>query len=394
MSRTGYSSFALYDQRTYASRTKEREVCFRTDSPGLRVSDSTWAPKLGAIVMARSQREAKQILQLRYQVYTHEMGARLAGADVERGELRDALDPWSFLWYAQENGVAVGTITQTMIADDFDLSLLPAELALHNFPRSASQPVGFSSRFTIAPDHRGSWVLPAMARYTYAHGRELGAKFDFMLTRPALVPLFERVGYLRYTTSAFRLRDFDLLIPMVLPATDYEHLRKVRSACLPCAMHFPHEPEWGAWLRASHPIIGTYYESDPRCEQSGAALTQRTSLPPHVAAELSSMSFVHHFQAGTSLHEPGDRMTCSYLKLRGQLSVRRDPHSNLIDFRQTTDGVAFTQDTIHCDSDAAVLCIPDSALARIVRRYPEQALHVQQLLEDASVTTDSEELLR
>lgn len=394
MSSIEYSPLALSNQHSFTSKTKDRALRFRSDSLGAQVRNSTWAPKHVTVAMARSQYEARRILQLRYQVYTHEMGARLDGTDVERRELSDSLDPYSFLWYAQENGVVVGTIAQTMIGGDFDLSMLPAELALENFPRSASRPVGFSSRFTIAPDHRGSWVLPSLARYTYAHGRELGAKFDVMLTRPALVPLFERVGYLRYTTSAFRLRDFDLLIPMVLPATDYEHLRNVRSACLPCAMHFPHEPEWGAWLRGNHPIIETYYESDARHEQRAAALVRRTALPLHIALELSAMSFVHHFQSGTSLHEPGDRMTCSYLLLQGQLRVKRGDESSSSERRHASDGVPFTRDTIRCEGEAAVLCIPDSAFARVVRRYPEQAALVQQVLEEASSTTDSEELLR
>lgn len=52
------------------------------------------------------------------------------------------------------------------------------------------------------------------------------------------------------TESAFHASDVGLLIPMVLPATDHDHLRSVRSACLPAAAYFRAEPEWGAWLRA------------------------------------------------------------------------------------------------------------------------------------------------
>lgn len=296
-----------------------------------------------------------------------------------------ALDRWSSLWYAREGDAVVGTLAQTIIGPGFDLSRLPPELELDDFPCSLSCPLGFSSRFAIVPDRRSTWVLPSLARYTYAHGRALGAKFDFMVTSPAHVPLFERLGYLRYTASAFHAKDVGILIPMVMPATDHEHLRSVRSACLSAAAHFEDEQEWGDWLRATHPMIGAYYESDVGHEQCGTALVERTGLPLNVAVELSAMSFVHHFPAGTSLRREGDRVRCTFVALQGQLSVGRSDDGDPSTRRRAPDGVEFSRATIRCESKAVVLCIPDSAVTRLERRYPEHAPCLQELVMRASL---------
>jgi hypothetical protein len=349
-----------------------------------RVTDPTWAPRHATVGMVGHEREARHVYQLRYRVYIHEQGRRPDGVDWERCELVDPLDPCSCLWYARDGESVVGTITQTIIGADFDLTRLPSALQLDAFPRSASCPLGYSSRFAIAPDHRSTWVLASLARYSYAHGRGLGGKFDFMATNPGLVPLFERLGYIRYTTSAIHTNiqsnDVGLLIPMVLPATDYEHLRNVRSACLPAAAHFPAEPKWGAWLRATHPIIGIYYGSDVRHERRGAAIAQRIQIPMHIAAELSSMSFVHHFPAGTPLRRAGDRVTYSFLALDGQVSVNRVEGADEAALACAPDGVAFSRVSIQCETDAVVLCVPDAAVIRLQRRYPEHAARLQRLV--------------
>lgn len=366
---------------------------FVAAAPGRRTTDSFWAPRHASVGIVNDEYEAKLVHQLRYRVYVHELGVHPENVDSERDELVGQLDPWSFLWYARENGAVVGTIAQTIIGPDFDLSRIPSALELDSFPRSATRPIGFSSRFAIAPDHRSTWVLPSLARHTYAHGRELGAKFDFMVTAPSLVPLFERLGYVRYTESAFHMRRVGLLLPMVLPATDHEHLRNVRSAFLPSTAYFRDEPGWGEWLRATRPIIGVYYGSDARREERAAVLAQRMQLPVNIAVELSSMSFVHHFPAGTLLLREGDRVTCSFLALDGQLSHTQgdggEPGS-----AYAPDGVAFSRATIRCETDAAVLSLPDSAFRRLMRRHPEHGARLQGLFGEASGPGDEDARLR
>lgn len=345
-----------------------------------------------ATAMAGNEIETSWVCQLRYRVYVHEQGRPLKGIDTQHGELTDPLDACSCLWYAKEGDAVVGTLTQTIIGPHFDLSLLPAALELDTFPHSAG-PFGYTTRFVIAPGQRGMWVLPSLARDSYAHGRMLGGKFDFMATNPSLVPLFERMGYVRYTKSGMYSDDIGLLIPMVLPATDREYLRSMRSACLPAAERFADEPEWHTWLRARRPMIGIYYDSERRHQVHAATLARRTCLPLDIAMELSTMSFTHQFPAGTILRRPGDRVTYDFLALDGRLSmIWHDDDESPV--RCAPDGVAFSRVTIRCETDADVLCVPDSAIARLQRRYPEHSGRLGELLQPTATGACAEGFLR
>jgi len=370
---------------------------FTIDRSGVeqpRSPDFAWAPRHAIVGMAKDENDTRSVCHLRHQVYVHEQGIPVHGIDAAQGELVDPLDPCSGLWYAKNDATVVGTVTQTMIGPNFDLSRLPAELELDRFPRATNCILGYSSRFAIAPYNRSSWVLPSLVRYSYAHARSLACKFGFMVTNPALVPLFERLGYLRYTETTYAHEKVGLLIPMVLPATDHEHLSEVRSACLPAAMHLAAEPEWGAWLRAKFPIIGVYYGSDRRHAAHGVALARQIDLPVDVAVELSLMSFAHHFPAGTSLRREGDRVMYSFFAVEGQIRVDRacsDASSRCF----APDGVEFSRAAIRCETDAVVLCIPDAAVLRLQRRYPEYILELHRLLkQNTTVGRAHEKILR
>jgi GNAT superfamily N-acetyltransferase len=351
-------------------------------TPDPLITDPLWTPPYAAVGIARNEHEARQVFQLRYRVYIHEQGRRRAeGIDWERGELTDPLDPWSYLWHVRDAEAIVGTIAQTIIGPDFDLSRLPPALELESF--HATCLIGFSSRFAIAPDYRGAWVFPSLARYTYAHGRKLGGKFDVMVTNPGLVSLFERLGYVRYTASSIHAKEIGLLIPMVLPATDHAHLRRFRSACLPAAAHFEPEPEWGAWLRTTRPIIGEYYGSDARHEQCARVVARQLHIPLHVAAELTTMSFAHRFPAGAPLLLGGDRVVCAFMPVEGQLGIHQAAIEDEPVTDRSPDGVALSRTAIRCETNALVLCVPIAGLLRLMRRHADHRHALQELMHQA-----------
>jgi hypothetical protein len=280
------------------------------------------------------------------------------------------------MWYAEEGENIVGTMTQTIIGPHFDLRQMPAEFALDTFPRSEAAPLSFCSRFVIAPSYRGTWVLPSLVRHLYVHARMQGGKFGFLMTRPGLVPLYERVGYLRYTRSVIDAKEFGLQIPMVLPGTDHEHLRKVRSTCLPATQYFPDEPEWGTWLRGTHPLMDAYYGPELAREAWHASVARQLCLPSDIASDLVAMSFVHMFSARTVLRRAGERATCAFLALHGELSVERSSDGPEAEAICTPDGVELARETIRCETDAHVICIPDIAITRAARRHPEHTAHL------------------
>lgn len=344
------------------------------------LADPSWTPQDARIGIAVNEHTKRRVYRLRHSVYIREQGIPRDGVDDAHGELQDPLDESSSIWYAEEGGSIVGTMTQAIIGPHFDLRQLPAAFALDTFPRSQWAPLSFCSRFVIAPDYRGKWVLPSLVRHLYMQGRMQGGRFGFMATRPGLVPFYERVGYLRYTHSVFDGKGFGLQIPMVMPGTDHEHLRKVRSACLPATRYFPDEPQWGTWLRGAHPLINAYYGPELWREAWHASVARQLSLPSDVTSDLVAMSFVHMFPAGTLLRRAGERLTCAFLALHGKLSVERRSDAAKSDSPCAPDGVELARATVRCETDSTVICIPDTAIARAARRHPEHTAHLAELM--------------
>jgi hypothetical protein len=322
----------------------------------------------------------REVRALRYEVCVYEQGRNPSGTDVDRREVSDVLDTVANIWCARDDGRLVGTISQAIIGSEFDFSAVHPALELEGFPRSPKHPLSYTGRAALAPTHRKSWVLPSLIRHCYVHGRALGGRFDFMMTNPGLVPLFERIGYLRYTTSVCHAPlEGGLLIPMVLPATDHGHLKRVRSACLSAVSRFAAEPEWGAWLRASHPIIDMYYGNEDRSPLRAAALAAWLRVPLDVAAELYASSFIHRFPAGTTLRVPGDRVTATFLAVNAPLRVvpmRADDTP----MRAALDGVPAARTTLQCERDTVIVCVPDGAVVRAVRKSDVWAKHLEHML--------------
>jgi hypothetical protein len=134
--------------------------------------------------MVSTEPEASEVYRLRFRVYVAEQGrGRLDGIDWERRELRDPLDACSHLWYAKYGPHIVGTITQAIIGPGFDLSRLPSAFEIPRLAQSAG-PLGYTTRFAIAPEYRNLWVRPSLVRHAYAHGRMFGVKFASSLRVP------------------------------------------------------------------------------------------------------------------------------------------------------------------------------------------------------------------
>jgi hypothetical protein len=342
-----------------------------------RTADVSWNPRDAIVATASNRTETSAVCQLRYRVYVHEQGKRPEGIDWQRGELSDPLDDSSCLWYAREGDSVIGTITQTIVDDDFDLTRLPAALELETFPREAG-PFGYSSRFAIAPDRRSLWVLPSLARHSYAHGRMLGGKFDFMAANPGRVGMFERIGYVRYTNAPVYSQGVGLLLPMILPATDHAFLRRIRSPCLAAAVLFHDEPQWREWLLARRPIIDLYYSPEYRRQVRETVLVQQATLPADVAEELDALSFVQHFGAGTVLQQIGDRVTCAFLAFEGKLVTERAAEESQV--RYAPDGVLLADTVIRSETDAVVLCAPEFAISRLRRRHPGHSAKLDGLI--------------
>jgi hypothetical protein len=75
-------------------------------------------------------------------------------------------------------------------------------------------------------------------------------------------------------------------------------------------------------------------------------------------------------------------VTSAFFALEGRLSVRHATGGGGSSVaRVAPDGIAFAGSTIRCETDAVVLCVPDAALARLKRRYPEHGDRLAGVLE-------------
>lgn len=351
---------------------------------------------------AESPDEREAIYRLRYDVYVREQDKTYAAADHGARTLSDPLDAASRLWYAAHSGSLVGSLRVTVVRPCFDASLLEPRLQLRAFPCTDDRPLSFSSRFVVGPSLRGTAVMSSLVVHAYAHVRSLGVPFDLMTTSPALVPLFERLGYVRYTHDAIETADAGVLIPMALATGDHDHLRDVRSAFLPATREFQAEPEWAAWLRERFPRVRAYYGARAR-EEAVALVAEALSVTPALASDLAALGFVHRFAAGDRLQRAGDRLTCTYIPLDARLRVAparhgTSPASDVVKPVGGDDGSAVAsvgrsvepgsrvQRDVLCEAGGRVLCLPEAALTLAARRAPERAAAVLRLARAAAIT--------
>lgn len=318
--------------------------------PGARAVAAARVPAGATLRAVRTEAERAAVYRLRYDVYVEEQGKRPHGADHGRRWLTDELDDASVTLYAEEGGHVVGTVRRTDPGRGYDFRSQPAALEIERFPLDAGNAVTLCSRFVVAADHRHSWVAPALLVDMYARGRQVGAVFNLIATNPALVPLYERLGYVRYTAGG-HLADVGLLVPMVLVLTDHEHLRRTRSCLALAVADHPHDPRWSAWLRATFPLVGDYYSADAPAVAS--SLLAPAGLSAECVRQLARRCFVHRFAAGDVLRRAGDRDTCCFVVLSGRLAW--------------TDGGETAGETdpaprLRCEDDAEVLCVPHDEL--------------------------------
>jgi hypothetical protein len=115
-----------------------------------------------------------------------------------------------------------------------------------------SSSLTFSSRLMVKPEYRGSAVLAGLLNAVYEYGRNHGSRFDFCQCAPALVSLYEQLGYRRYT-DGYMDEELGYRVPMVLMTEDNDHLRFVRSPFYRVARNYPTERSAREWFLAKFP---------------------------------------------------------------------------------------------------------------------------------------------
>jgi CRP-like cAMP-binding protein/predicted GNAT family N-acyltransferase len=186
------------------------------------------APSL-RIAQARTQDEREAVWRFRYQVYIEEMGKiALANADHKRRWLADDLDEDALILYAQEGDNVVATLRINNAAQTRLPPALEVAYRLARFNTIPSERLSFSSRLMVARDLRGSVALHKILARAYEIGLESGVLYDFCYCAPALIELYEHLGYRPYTEN-FLDPEVGYRVPLILTLRDAAHLEAVQS---------------------------------------------------------------------------------------------------------------------------------------------------------------------
>lgn len=181
------------------------------------------------IGQARTADEREAVWRFRYQVYVEEMGKiALANADHKKRWLTDELDEDAIILYALEGEQIVATLR---VNNGKKTRLPPAlEIAykLASFNSIPPEALSFSSRLMVARDRRGTVSLHKLLSRAYEMGLESGVVYDFCYCAPALIELYEHLGYRPYTEN-FLDPEVGYRVPLVLALKDKDHLEAIQS---------------------------------------------------------------------------------------------------------------------------------------------------------------------
>ena len=188
----------------------------------------------------------EQAYRLRYMVSVEEMSKNVSAADHARKEIRDELDD-------EQSSILCALVDDTVIATlrlTWGSSQLPQSyhdlFSLHRFAAFPIEVLSFTSRLVVHKDWRGTPALGLLFAHGYTLSRERGSRINFCHCAPALVKLYEQVGYRRYA-DAIVDPDVGYHIPLLLLTEDVEHLRRVCSPLLRVARRRERRhPEGGA----------------------------------------------------------------------------------------------------------------------------------------------------
>lgn len=218
---------------------------------------STSSDRNVAIRLAENKETHDAIYRLRYEVHIEEMGKTSASADHESKQLRDSLDDGAVQFYAEtEEGIIAAlrlNFGDTGLADD----TLQEEYDLSRFNGFSPNSLSFSSRLVVAPEWRGQAVLARLLYTGYEYARERGVQINFCNCAPALLQLYERLGYRRYKAN-FTDSDVGYRIPLLLITEDVEHFQTVRSPFLRLSRKWMNSPESAEWFRSTFPEYTAY----------------------------------------------------------------------------------------------------------------------------------------
>lgn len=337
----------------------------------------------------------EQAYRLRYMVSVEEMHKTVALADHARRQIRDELDDErSSVLCAVVDGVVIATLRLTWGCQNLPQSY-HEQFSLHRFRNFPIEALSFTSRLVVHKDWRGTNALGLLFYRGYELARERGTRINFCHCTPALVRLYEQVGYRRYADALID-PDVGYHIPLLMLTEDVDHLRRVSSPLLRIARRLQNNHDTAAW----------FVETFPEYSLGGSLASQRSEEFVHSLAEqlfatgiplfrgISTADTEKVIQASTVLKcktgdhivRRGDVGNEMFLILSGAAEVRRDAHERSYTIATLGEGEIFGEmaflsswprtASIVAIADMEVLVLSQHFLKKLMKTLPETAMQV------------------
>lgn len=208
---------------------------------------------------AETAAERRAVYELRYRVYVEEMAKQMAGVDHAKKTVSDDVDQHADILFVTSEVHVVGTARllwggRYVPPEYTDFYSLDGPFA-HLPPRSFT----FSSRLMIEREWRHGRALRLLVWDTYRRSRANGAWLDFLHCTPALVSLYEGLGYRRISKRMIDTHGVGQQCAMALVTDDLAHLTRVRSPLLAEAKDYPSDPGHGDWFATTFPEYAASY---------------------------------------------------------------------------------------------------------------------------------------
>ncbi len=200
------------------------------------------------VQIAESQEDLCMIYILRYAVYIEEMGFKYETADHAKRMLYDDLDKTAVHFYlTDESGdEAIGVYRLNTIDPNNVDPEMERRYKFSSF-KNLGISISLSSKLMINAKYRSLSTMHHILNAVFEYGVIHNQLLNFIDCSPALVPMYERLGYRRYYKN-FTDPVLGEKVPLVLFVKDLDYLNKIKSPLYKfcCKYNVPsdHYEEW------------------------------------------------------------------------------------------------------------------------------------------------------
>ena len=345
-----------------------------------------------AVHVAKTDDDRRRVYAFRYRTLVKEMAGDSVFADRAGEIVSDEHDKGALHLFITEESEVVAAVRINPAGHEVPQTLT-ANLKIGAFKEFSPKSLSITTRMMVAERRRESNVAQVLLGAAYKIARKSGSRFDFCICPPALVRIYERLGYRRYTDN-FVDEDDGYCVPLVLLTEDLDRLKAMRSPFAKFATEFSNSPETSRWFDSAFANYATpTSQLNMDEEQFWEFLTKRMHQTPLVgipilkdlqfgdAKKLVKAGTILRCKAGDQIVRAGDIGREMFVVLAGSVDV-----TGVNDETLTTlgTGAVFGEIALFSSSprtanvvaveDVEVLIITQEYLRSVMRAMPEVAV--------------------